>query len=175
MCCPIKEKVRKKYTSLFSTIFYVSQTDIYPLSDTCPVRKKFLMGFIHNNNLDRLFCISDNRLMANYISLKEAAKYCPYSQDYLKLRARQGKLKAVKMGRNWFTTREWLEEYKRGSTSTLGKRGLTSTARGQTSKKDWLTLFLITFLIIAGVFLLLSFFEPVLEKFIPAKTIEISP
>ena len=104
--------------------------------------------------------------MANYISLKEAAKYCPYSQDYLKLRARQGKLKAVKMGRNWFTTREWLEEY---------KRGLTSTARGQTSKKDWLTLFLITFLIIAGVFLLLSFFEPVLEKFIPAKTIEISP
>ena len=47
----------------------------------------------------------------DYISLKEATKYCNYSQDYLKLRARQGKLKAVKIGRNWVTTREWVEEY----------------------------------------------------------------
>jgi hypothetical protein len=47
----------------------------------------------------------------NYISLKEATRYCNYSQDYLKLRARQNKLKAVKIGRNWVTTREWVEEY----------------------------------------------------------------
>ncbi len=46
----------------------------------------------------------------NYISLKEASKYCSYSPDYLKLRARQGKLKALKLGRNWFTTKEWVEE-----------------------------------------------------------------
>ncbi len=46
-----------------------------------------------------------------YISLKEATKYCRYSQDYLKLRSRQKKLKAVKIGRNWATKREWLEEY----------------------------------------------------------------
>lgn len=49
--------------------------------------------------------------MADYISLKEAIKHCDYSQDYLKLRARQGKLKAVKIGRNWVTTKEWVEEY----------------------------------------------------------------
>ena len=47
----------------------------------------------------------------NYISLQKAAKYCPYSQEYLSLRARQGKLKAVKLGRNWLTKKEWLEEY----------------------------------------------------------------
>lgn len=46
-----------------------------------------------------------------YISLKEATKYCNYSQDYLKLRAWQGKLKAVKIGRNWTTTKKWLQDY----------------------------------------------------------------
>jgi hypothetical protein len=48
-----------------------------------------------------------------YISLSQAAKFCNYSQDYLNLRARQKKLKAVKLGRNWVTTREWLDEYSR--------------------------------------------------------------
>jgi len=48
---------------------------------------------------------------SNYISLQEAAKNCHYSQEYLSLRARQGKLKAVKFGRNWITKKEWLEEY----------------------------------------------------------------
>ncbi|MFH1462755.1 MAG: hypothetical protein ABIG08_03630, partial [bacterium] len=47
----------------------------------------------------------------NYISLQKATKYCKYSQEYLSLRARQGKLKAVKFGRNWVTKKEWLDEY----------------------------------------------------------------
>jgi len=46
-----------------------------------------------------------------YISLKQASEFSDYSQDYLSLRARQGKLKAVKLGRNWVTTQEWLDEY----------------------------------------------------------------
>ncbi|PIP24904.1 MAG: hypothetical protein COX34_01660, partial [Candidatus Nealsonbacteria bacterium CG23_combo_of_CG06-09_8_20_14_all_36_12] len=46
-----------------------------------------------------------------YISLQEATKYCDYSQEYLALRARQGKLKSVKLGRNWVTTKEWLLDY----------------------------------------------------------------
>lgn len=49
--------------------------------------------------------------MDEYISLQEATKYCDYSQEYLSLRARQGKLKAKKFGRNWVTTKEWLNEY----------------------------------------------------------------
>jgi len=46
-----------------------------------------------------------------YISLTEAAEGTDYSQEYLSLRARQGKLKAVKFGRNWVTKREWVDEY----------------------------------------------------------------
>jgi hypothetical protein len=48
---------------------------------------------------------------SNYVSLQEAVKYCNYSQEYLSLRARQGKLKAMKIGRNWVTKKEWLEDY----------------------------------------------------------------
>ncbi len=46
-----------------------------------------------------------------YISLTHAAQGTPYSQEYLSLRARQGKLKAVKQGRAWVTTRAWVDEY----------------------------------------------------------------
>lgn len=46
-----------------------------------------------------------------YISLTEAAKCCDYSQEYLSLRARQGKLEAMKFGRNWVTKKEWLKQY----------------------------------------------------------------
>ena len=96
----------------------------------------------------------------NYISLKEATKYCPYSSDYLKLRARQGKLKAVKMGRNWFTTREWLTMYK----NDLKSRVNEASFDWQKSVKGWLTFFLVIFLIVFSFFLLLSAFEPILER-----------
>ncbi|PIU01600.1 hypothetical protein COT68_02350, partial [bacterium (Candidatus Torokbacteria) CG09_land_8_20_14_0_10_42_11] len=46
-----------------------------------------------------------------YISLAEATKYCDYSQEYLSLLARRGLMPAVKIGRNWFTTREDLVHY----------------------------------------------------------------
>jgi len=59
----------------------------------------------------------------NYISLTEATRYCNYSQEYLSLRARQGKLKAVKFGRNWVTKKEWLNEYLNNN----GKNKLQST------------------------------------------------
>lgn len=48
---------------------------------------------------------------SNYISLNEAAKYSGYSQEYLSLRARQGKLRALKIARNWMTKKEWIDEY----------------------------------------------------------------
>jgi len=40
-----------------------------------------------------------------YISLFEAAKNTSHSSEYLSLRARQGKLKAVKFGRNLVITK----------------------------------------------------------------------
>ncbi len=46
-----------------------------------------------------------------FVSLHDASQYAGHSQDYLNLRIRQKKLKAVKLGRNWVTTKEWIDEY----------------------------------------------------------------
>ena len=73
-----------------------------------------------------------------YISLQEATKYCPYSQDYLSLIARQGKLKAIKIGRNWVTTEEWIKEYvariKEGNNQNHRKEKSLSVSQTQTEK-----------------------------------------
>ncbi len=46
-----------------------------------------------------------------FIPLREAAEYCDYSQEYLSLLARKGRLAAVKIGKDWMTTKEAVEEY----------------------------------------------------------------
>ena len=46
-----------------------------------------------------------------FINLREASKFCDYSQEYLSLLARRGKLSAIKMNKEWVTTREAIEEY----------------------------------------------------------------
>jgi hypothetical protein len=56
----------------------------------------------------------------NYISLHEAEKYCSYSQEYLALRIRQGKLMGKKLGRNWVTRKEWLDDYSKQNRKGLG-------------------------------------------------------
>lgn len=45
------------------------------------------------------------------ISLAEAAKLTPYSQEYLSLLARKGRLRALKRNDDWVTTRKNVEEY----------------------------------------------------------------
>jgi len=47
----------------------------------------------------------------DYISLAEASRLCPYSQEYLSLLARTGKLETIKTGRNWVTTRKAIKDY----------------------------------------------------------------
>lgn len=47
------------------------------------------------------------------LSISEAAELTPYSAEYLSLRARSGKLEAVKVGRNWLTTRNAILKYVR--------------------------------------------------------------
>ena len=65
-----------------------------------------------------------------YISLADASQLCSYSQEYLGLRARQGKLKAVKVGRDWVTTENWLSDY-------IGEIGVKSEAGTKMeAKKD---------------------------------------
>ena len=46
-----------------------------------------------------------------YISLADAARGTPYSQEYLSLLARKGKFPAKKIGRNWYTTQEDIRAY----------------------------------------------------------------
>jgi hypothetical protein len=55
--------------------------------------------------------MKEEKIQNEYLPLQEAVKYCHYSQEYLSLRARQKKLRALKFGRNWVTKKEWLEEY----------------------------------------------------------------
>ena len=49
----------------------------------------------------------------DWIPLAQAAEDTPYSQDYLSLLARRGRLEAIKRGRNWHTTRRAVEAYRR--------------------------------------------------------------
>jgi Fic family protein len=47
----------------------------------------------------------------NFISLAQATKYCTYSQEYLGKLAKEGKLEAIKIKRNWMTTKEAVLRY----------------------------------------------------------------
>ncbi|MBI2446435.1 MAG: hypothetical protein HYV51_01270 [Parcubacteria group bacterium] len=47
-----------------------------------------------------------------YIPLSEAGKILNTSRDYMNVLVRRGKLRAVKLGRNWVTTKEWVAEYR---------------------------------------------------------------
>lgn len=46
-----------------------------------------------------------------FISLANAAENTPYSQEYLSLLVRKGKLLGKKIGRNWYTTRDAVRRY----------------------------------------------------------------
>jgi len=56
--------------------------------------------------------ISPRSAENEWISLAKAAEGTPYSQEYLSLLARTGRLEAVKRGRNWVTTRQAVEAYR---------------------------------------------------------------
>jgi len=45
-----------------------------------------------------------------YRSLADIAKEFKVSQDYLRFLIFKKRLRAAKFGRNWFTTRVWMEE-----------------------------------------------------------------
>ncbi len=51
------------------------------------------------------------KVKTSFISLAEAAKISPYSQDYLNILARRGAIPAFKLKRNWVVTKESLQKY----------------------------------------------------------------
>lgn len=48
------------------------------------------------------------------LTLAEVSNATPYSQKYINLLARTGRIFAVKRGRIWYTTKEAIEEYRKG-------------------------------------------------------------
>lgn len=48
---------------------------------------------------------------SEYVSLAEASRNSPYSQEYLSLLARKGRIESIKIGRNWFIKKEAIESY----------------------------------------------------------------
>jgi Fic family protein len=61
--------------------------------------------------LNALKSKNDSEDKYGYITLLEAAKHCSYGIEYLSFLARTGKLKAVKIKRNWLTTHEAIMDY----------------------------------------------------------------
>jgi excisionase family DNA binding protein len=45
------------------------------------------------------------------LSVSQAAKLTPYSAEYLSLLTRKGKLPAVKVSRDWLTTKQAVRDY----------------------------------------------------------------
>ena len=77
-----------------------------------------------------------NEKKQNFITLAEAAESFPYSQEYLSLLARRGKLFSKKIGRNWYTTREAIQNYlaKQGLTVIIPKSEINSSYQGKISR-----------------------------------------
>ncbi|MFA5300642.1 MAG: helix-turn-helix domain-containing protein [Lutibacter sp.] len=54
---------------------------------------------------------SQKGIREEYISLQEAAEIYGCTQKNMALMARRGKIKAIKIGNHWVTTKNWLEDY----------------------------------------------------------------
>jgi hypothetical protein len=93
------------------------------------------MELKNNNNSKYRMSDTSNSSEFDYLSLKEASEYSGYSQDYLNLRIRQGKLKGVKIGRNWVTKKEWIDEYKRYTKEYFEKRNNKENNNSQKNKE----------------------------------------
>lgn len=52
--------------------------------------------------------------LGKLVSLAEVSRNTPYGQKYINLLARTGRIFAVKRGRIWYTTKEAIEEYRKG-------------------------------------------------------------
>jgi len=91
---------RKRY---YECLRKADQGDMKPFSD--------FMGRNVERSLD--LYLDAFKGGSEYISLAEAAKGTPYSQEYLSLLARRGKIEAIKMGRNWVIKKEAIQRYRK--------------------------------------------------------------
>ena len=69
----------------------------------------------------------------DYISLKDASALTPYSQEYLSLLARRGKINAKKVGRIWHIEKGEILEYYRTHKEDIVRFGNASRKAGDTA------------------------------------------
>ena len=117
-----------------------------------------------------------------YLSMAEATKLCSYDQEYLSLLARKGELKADKIGRNWYTTIDWLNEYIKLKKPNELIEESVSDVRENIRRQAWYVWaleFLLVVLIVFGIFAYLSNRIKNLEKnkeenqFVPEEIIKV--
>lgn len=97
----IQKNDRQKYYRVLSS---ADKNDYKPLV-------KFLAQTVLRSLNIYLDVLTPAKNKENFISLKKAAKNSPYSQEYLGKLAREGKLEAIKLKRNWVTTKESVIKY----------------------------------------------------------------
>jgi Fic family protein len=94
----LKKEDRRKY---YRVLQRADDGDLSPFTN-------FIAKAVHEALMYYLSSFVDNERL---ISLKEIAEFSPYSQEYLSLRARQGKLDAVKIENVWYSSKRALKEY----------------------------------------------------------------
>jgi len=119
-------------------------------SNYSPFCEFVAQSVIRSMNLYLKFLKPKQRKADRYISLEELAKEGPYSANYLRKLATQGKLEAFKEGRNWLSSQRALEEYidsVRKKTpkalpvskkiETVVNKGISDYKEGKTKKLDF--------------------------------------
>lgn len=66
--------------------------------------------------------VDESQAGREYVLLRDAAKDSKYSQEYLSLLARRGKIHAIKKDRNWYTTEDEVEDYEMMHSKNFQKR-----------------------------------------------------
>jgi Fic family protein len=94
----LKKEDRGKY---YQVLQRADDGDVSPFAN-------FIAQAIHEALMYYLSSFVDDERL---IPLKEIADFSPYSQEYLSLRARQGKVDAVKIENVWYSSKRALKEY----------------------------------------------------------------
>jgi len=94
----LKKEDRRKY---YWFLQRADESDLSPFAN-------FIAQAVHEALMYYLSSFVEDEQL---ISLKEIADFSPYSQEYLSLRARQGKLDAVKIENVWYSSKRALKEY----------------------------------------------------------------
>lgn len=68
------------------------------------------------------------------IPLAMAAEEANFTPEYLNFLSRSGKLKAEKIGRNWLTTRRWLQEFIMGNSNDVSGVAADDVEKSATKK-----------------------------------------